>query len=281
MFFEQESPAFSILDVWELDQEHADGVNRNRNYHALSLRYRSDAVLTASTHTCRPGDFSLCYIPANVDYRRTATHDRLIVIHFALYNYFSSEIESFTPADFDKYRVLFEEALQSWSSLDPAYKNRTAAILYRILAEIYAENKSGREYPPILRQAVDHIRLHFKEPELCVGALARRAHVSEVYLRRLFQRHLHTSPKRYILDERIRYAASLIHSGYYTVTEVAALSGFCDSKYFSLLFKRYTGVSPSQYQYNFHAGGKNPAALPSETMEILDNSASMCYTDTE
>jgi AraC-like DNA-binding protein len=40
------------------------------------------------------------------------------------------------------------------------------------------------------------------------------------------------------------YGVALLETGYYTVEEVAELSGYTDPKYFSTSIKRYTGSSP-------------------------------------
>ena len=46
---------------------------------------------------------------------------------------------------------------------------------------------------------------------------------------------------------RIEYAKELIHSKYYTISQCAEMSGFSDAKYFSTVFKKYTGIPPSKY----------------------------------
>ncbi|MBQ8525694.1 MAG: helix-turn-helix transcriptional regulator [Clostridia bacterium] len=59
------------------------------------------------------------------------------------------------------------------------------------------------------------------------------------------------SPKQYVINHRIKYAASLIITGYYTLQEISELCGYSDYKYFSLEFKKVIGVSPSKYTYKF------------------------------
>jgi AraC-like DNA-binding protein len=54
------------------------------------------------------------------------------------------------------------------------------------------------------------------------------------------------SPQDFIRVIRLERAASLLRSGR-SVTETATVTGFDNAKYFSTVFKKYFGVSPSKY----------------------------------
>ena len=75
--------------------------------------------------------------------------------------------------------------------------------------------------------------------------------MSEVYFRRLFKAEFGISPQKYIINLRMQNAVGLISTGYYSLQEVAYMSGYKDYKYFSVEFKRLMGVSPSGYEYNY------------------------------
>ena len=68
-----------------------------------------------------------------------------------------------------------------------------------------------------------------------------------IYERRVFKAHFGISPRIYIIRLRIEHAQRLIDAGYHSVSEVAELCGFANSKYFATEFKKITGVSPSSY----------------------------------
>lgn len=57
------------------------------------------------------------------------------------------------------------------------------------------------------------------------------------------------SPRQFIIELRIKHAEKLISTGYYTLQEVAYKSRFLDYKYFSVEFKKKTGMSPSKYTH--------------------------------
>ena len=75
--------------------------------------------------------------------------------------------------------------------------------------------------------------------------LARMCCLSAGRFRRVFSECLGMTPVEYRNKLRIQKAVTLIKTGTYTVGEVAEAVGISDIKYFSKLFKRYAGVSPS------------------------------------
>ena len=67
----------------------------------------------------------------------------------------------------------------------------------------------------------------------------------------IFKKEFGISPKKYIINARIKHAVGLIENGYYSLSEIAEMSGFTDYKYFSSEFRRVMGTSPSKYHYDF------------------------------
>ena len=66
---------------------------------------------------------------------------------------------------------------------------------------------------------------------------------------RYFNEHYNSSiPLNYILNIRISNAQSLLENTKYNITEIAAITGYDNPLYFSRLFKKQTGLSPSEYR---------------------------------
>ena len=251
MFFEKEMIYFNILDVMELDQTNINLFNSGRNFNALSFRIRSDAVVKTEAKEYAMGDGTVAFVPARLDYTRVAGVDKMIVIHFNATNYQAKAIESFEATHPERMEQLFCRILECWRAKEIGYKYQCAAILYEIFAECYAQNFRVQQSSSKIRASVDYILESYTSPELTVGEAAKRSFMSEVYFRRLFKAEYGTSPQKYIVDLRIQHAAGLISAGYYSLKEVALMSGYKDYKYFSVEFKRLIGVSPSEYSYNY------------------------------
>ena len=58
------------------------------------------------------------------------------------------------------------------------------------------------------------------------------------------------TPMQYIISVRIENAQRLLCTQDYNVTEVAAIVGYDNPLYFSRLFKKQTGISPTDYRKN-------------------------------
>jgi len=251
MFFENEMLSFSILDVLEIRQNGVEMFNSGRNFSALSFRSRSDAVLETRSKKYRMGDNYVSYFPSRLDYKRTANIDELIVIHFDTTNYTSREIEFFIPQDTDVLSRLFREILELWNKKELGYKHKCSAVLYSILAECYSQNYVSREDGSKIKNSVDYILANYKKSDLAMKDIADKSFMSEVYFRRLFKKEYGISPRKYIINLRIQHAVGLISTGYYSLKDVAYMSGYNDYKYFSVEFKKTVGISPSEYRYNY------------------------------
>ncbi|MBL8580865.1 MAG: helix-turn-helix domain-containing protein [Rhizobiaceae bacterium] len=72
--------------------------------------------------------------------------------------------------------------------------------------------------------------------------------VSASQTRRLFRKHLRTSPRQWLLRERLIHAQSMIAADRMSLAEVAETCGFCDVYHFSREFKRSVGIPPAAWR---------------------------------
>lgn len=251
MFFENETLSFNILDVLKLDQENVNLINRGRNFNALSFRFRSDTVLKTEKNEYHMKDNFVSYVPAGLDYIRQSKRDELIAIHFNTINYKARNIEYLIPKDPDVLSDLFQKILHCWNKKELGYKYKCSAILCEILAECYRQNYVHKSQNSKIQNSVEYLLKNFKNSDLSIKEVAEQSFISEVYFRKLFKEEYGISPQKYIIELRIQNAVTLISTGYYSLQEVAFMSGYSDYKYFSSEFKKIMGVSPSLFSYNY------------------------------
>ena len=115
---------------------------------------------------------------------------------------------------------------------------------YGILKHIAGEQSPQNH---ALQQALTYIEDHIADPKLSNSVIAYNAHISEVYLRKLFSENYHTSPKQYILDIRMQKAKQLLTDSSLSVASISELCGFSSVYTFSRCFKEKTGMSPMEY----------------------------------
>lgn len=81
--------------------------------------------------------------------------------------------------------------------------------------------------------------------DITVEQMADMANLSRFYFSRLFKEITNKSPSEYLNYVRINKAESMLKYSHINVTEVALATGFKDINYFSRVFKKYKGISPS------------------------------------
>jgi len=90
---------------------------------------------------------------------------------------------------------------------------------------------------------------HLTDPDFAANTLSSLCDVSDVYLRRIFKKKYGVSPSAYAVRERIRIACRLLTDGNdRPISAVSKEVGYLDPLYFSRIFKKQTGMSPSEYR---------------------------------
>lgn len=99
----------------------------------------------------------------------------------------------------------------------------------------------------VIRRSVSYIHENISLP-LTVESLAEREFMSPSRYRELFRAVTGTSPKDYIINLRINIACEMLMRSERSVGEIAAAVGFSDGRYFSRIFMRRIGKTPTEYQ---------------------------------
>ena len=127
---------------------------------------------------------------------------------------------------------------------------RAAGYLYDLLIEFYRlTNAESSEHAKssAMMKAIDHINGHYSEP-ITLDELCAVAGVSRQHLCRLFRSSLSMRPMEYAAKRRIQAAKELLSNTSGSVEDIAAECGFCTASYFTKLFRRYEGMTPSQFR---------------------------------
>ena len=97
-------------------------------------------------------------------------------------------------------------------------------------------------------EAMDYISKHYNEPDISVGTVAQSLNISEGYLSHTFKKETDYTLLNYLTRYRIHKAMELLKDCRVKVYEVAEQVGYRDIAYISATFKKYAGISPSEYQ---------------------------------
>lgn len=86
------------------------------------------------------------------------------------------------------------------------------------------------------------------QTELTLSSLCEKYHISISYLSTMIKKKTKHTFTEYLTNNRLEHAKKLLTEGKLTVGEVTELVGYNDYFYFSKLFKKYVGVTPSKYR---------------------------------
>ena len=116
------------------------------------------------------------------------------------------------------------------------------------LEYIKADNDTCREFS-MGEKIENYLRLN-RSDSITSKDICRQFNCSRSYMSREFNRHTGMSIREYLTTLRIDDAKSMLVNSKLNITEIALAVGFGDSNYFSYLFKKITGYSPSEYRKN-------------------------------
>jgi len=106
--------------------------------------------------------------------------------------------------------------------------------------EIWTKKVKGKS----LKTVISYINIHYAD-QISLEDLADTAHISVGHLCRLFRETLKTTPVKYIQEVRMKEAVRLLKGENLSITEIALLTGFTSSNYFTMIFKKKYGCTPS------------------------------------
>ncbi|MBQ7039548.1 MAG: helix-turn-helix transcriptional regulator [Clostridia bacterium] len=148
----------------------------------------------------------------------------------------------------------FRKATKLYHSQSPAYRMEMCSHLLMIFVAL-ANMKlvipdEGNSLHKRLTPVLKYISEHFSEP-IKISELASLICVCDDHFIRLFKSATSKTPSEYIMDLRISKAISLLSTDTYSISETAEKTGFLNSAYFTKIFKKKLGITPTKYRKNF------------------------------
>ena len=147
-------------------------------------------------------------------------------------------------------RAAAELAQLKSSSEHIALVARTAEALCALVAE----SRFGQAHSEARRKIERYVAHHLSE-HITLHDLAEACSLSERQVSRIFEECFRMKMTDYIHKERVSRAATLLTASNFTIGEIAYRLGYASQSHFSSTFKKYTGLTPGEYQ-------KNPGKIP-------------------
>ena len=121
--------------------------------------------------------------------------------------------------------------------------------VYRMQTSMQPVNGCAARWDTEFARTKAFLKEHLSE-QLTLEKIAKGCSMSVSKLKMLFREKVGGGPINYLIDLRIAEAKRLIRAGELDFTEIAERTGFASLHYFSRLFKKVTGMTPSEYARN-------------------------------
>lgn len=136
--------------------------------------------------------------------------------------------------------------------LSESSKSLENAIAYaeKIISQAITlrDQNSGNKNRSILKTAVDFIDSHYMEEDMSLNKAANAANVSANHFSALFSQNMGQTFIEYLTNLRMNKAKEYLRCTSMRSSEIAGEIGYKDAHYFSYLFKKTQGMTPSDYR---------------------------------
>lgn len=163
---------------------------------------------------------------------------------------FGEQVQLIFPENPDRIRRCLKRIYDARGN-SPAAEARMLGGLYLFLGALMEEPGSGSVRQTTARQYVDKAARfisHNFSRDITIEDIADFVGISPSHLYRVFSQELGIPPTRFLTSYRINEACALLRGSGMSVSEVAASAGFRDPLYFSRVFKKIKGISPTAYE---------------------------------
>lgn len=151
-----------------------------------------------------------------------------------------------------EYKQLFEQMIHELTLCKEDYEELLVGYLQHLLILIHRSiNNKPREKTLLLVSSMDNAVRYFHEnynKQICIEEYAAKQHMSVSWFIRNFKEYTDVTPTQYLLSLRISNAQTLLETTNYNVTEISEIVGYNNPLYFSRLFKKQVGMSPSDFR---------------------------------
>ncbi len=136
----------------------------------------------------------------------------------------------------------------------PNTTEKTKLLILNLLLAL-KDQITSRETNPLVQKIVSYLHQNL-ENRITLDDIAEETYFSPIYCETVFKKETGRSIIDYLIDLRVDQAKLFLVQGLYSMEEIAQMTGFSDGNYFSRLFKKRTGHTPSGYRRLYQEGQK-------------------------
>lgn len=163
----------------------------------------------------------------------------------------------FSVVEFLEELQIKREEIEAFDVNSGILQNQKSAVDYiiRIMEEALElrEKTASNRYGAVVDEVMRYIEEHYAQEELSLNLLASQVNFSPNHLSMIFSQQTGQTFIKYLTDLRMNKAKELLRCTGKKSSAISMEVGYRDPHYFSYLFKKTQGMTPTQYR-----GGKSP-----------------------
>ena len=144
-----------------------------------------------------------------------------------------------------------ETVLTNIKTLEQLYE-QVRKILSNALA--FRDSRTHKQYAGMIQQAKEYIDRHYMDPNLSLNQVAAQVNLSPSHFSVVFSQKTCQTFKGYLTEIRINKAKELLRMTTLRSAEISYQIGYNDPHYFSYVFRKNTGLSPSEFRLQTQVG---------------------------
>jgi len=129
----------------------------------------------------------------------------------------------------------------------PEEARRFARQVLKLAIEL-RDSESKKQQRDLLSQAIEYIDEHFPDESISLDRVAREVNISPNYFSAMFSQEVGQTFVEYLTCKRINEAKRILRQTDKRSSEIAFAVGYKDPHYFSFVFRKVAGCSPSEYR---------------------------------
>ena len=147
---------------------------------------------------------------------------------------------------------LFREAIRVATRQESYFQQLLCGVVNHLLGlmfmtSINMDYQRESDVPELVRQAREWMQQSIEE-DISMPDVASAMNVSYTTFRRLFKRYTGLAPSQYFINLRLHRAKQLLRSTDESIKEISFRLHFENPEYFATLFKKRTGMTPSEFR---------------------------------
>lgn len=178
-------------------------------------------------------------------------------LNSVMFRQFTAMNSYFTVSEFVESIGRSREVVETFNAGSDFLKSidETAQYLVRIFTEAIRirEKISSSKYDLVVEEVYKYVEENYDDVELSLNDIAAHVNFSPSHLSMVFSQETGKTLIRYITDVRMNKAKELLRCTSKRSSEIGALTGYQDPHYFSYLFKKTQGITPTDFR-----NGKEP-----------------------